>query len=242
MCRVRRGAEGTAAASCGGSRPAKGLFGSFLVPQKGTRTPSVRKLCTCCRFMSLLELWLWQPSTNPPRREDQRQSFHALRARLTFVLSKVSTTTRMRWRTAKPTRRASAEGASQTAFAGRDPPRYSRGGPLRFSDDGAHWDLHGSAAQNSLRSDMGCSSAPPSCDARLALRLDTSRAESKRQRQDKGKSRSDIWCPRHQLSDTDVSPLPLPAPPRHPAPAGSGAQCHAAGRRGSRRSSAETAG
>ncbi|WP_159677887.1 hypothetical protein [Luteimonas sp. 9C] len=56
--------------------------------------------------------------------EDQVQGFRAV-ARLTFVLAKVS----------------------KTVFAGREPPRHSRGGPLRFSDDGAHWDLHGSAAQ-----------------------------------------------------------------------------------------------
>ncbi|MFL6587296.1 MAG: hypothetical protein ACJ8GV_10490, partial [Luteimonas sp.] len=44
--------------------------------------------------------------------EDQVQGFRAV-ARLTFVLAKVS----------------------KTVFAGRDPPRYSRRGPLRFSDD-----------------------------------------------------------------------------------------------------------
>ncbi|WP_310151161.1 hypothetical protein, partial [Luteimonas sp. 3794] len=73
---------------------------------------------------------------------DQVQGFRAV-ARLTFVLAKVS----------------------KTVFAGRDPPRLGRGGPLRFSVDGAR-------SPNSLRSDMGCSSAPPRCDARLALRLD----------------------------------------------------------------------
>ncbi|MCD9126554.1 hypothetical protein [Luteimonas fraxinea] len=73
----------------------------------------------------------------------QVQSFRAV-ARLTFVLAKVS----------------------KTIFAGRDPPRYSRGDPLRFSDDGAR-------SPHSLRSDMGSSPTPPSCDARLALLLDS---------------------------------------------------------------------
>ena len=35
----------------------------------------------------------------------------------------------MRWRTAKPARRASAGGASQTAIAGRDPPHEAAAGP-----------------------------------------------------------------------------------------------------------------
>ncbi|MDR6992123.1 hypothetical protein J2X52_002234 [Luteimonas sp. 3794] len=77
------------------------------------------------------------------RSEDQVQGFRAV-ARLTFVLAKVS----------KP------------VFAGRDPTRLRRAVPLRFSGDWAR-------SPNSLRSDMGCSSTPPPCDARLALRLDS---------------------------------------------------------------------
>ncbi|WP_394004680.1 hypothetical protein ACF3M1_05955 [Luteimonas sp. WGS1318] len=90
------------------------------------------------------------------RRAKIKYRASALFARLTFVLSKVS----------------------KTAIAGRDPPRYSRGGPLRFSGDGAH-------SPNSLRSDMGCSSTPSPCDARLALRLDSN------QRQKAGAEASD---------------------------------------------------
>ncbi|TDK33640.1 hypothetical protein [Luteimonas terrae] len=120
----------------GGSRPAKGPFGFFWVPPKETRT-------IACESSALdwLPLFASLEVRKQPD-QDQTQSFHALRARLPFVLSK----------------------GSKTAFAGRDPMRYSRIGPLRFSANGAR-------SPNSLRSDMGCSSAPPSCDARLALRL-----------------------------------------------------------------------
>jgi len=58
---------------------------------------------------------------------------------------------------------------TKTVFAGRDPARLRRTGPLRFSVDGAR-------GPNSLRSNMGRSPAPPPCDARLALRLGQSRA------------------------------------------------------------------
>ena len=130
------------------SRPAKGPFGSFWVHPEGTRTRSGRKLCTRCSLeplaLPLLDRWIRRRRRPPPKGEDQVQGFRAV-ARLTFVLAKVS----------------------KTVFAGRDPPRYSRGGPLRFSDDGAR-------SPNSLRSDMGCSTTPSPCDARLALRLDSS--------------------------------------------------------------------
>ena len=52
----------------------------------------------------------------------------------------------------------------QNRAAGHEPARWSRAGALRFSACGAR-------GPNSLRSDKGRSPAPPSCDARLALRL-----------------------------------------------------------------------
>ena len=64
-----------------GSRPAEGLFGSFLVLQKGTRARSDRKLCTA-------------PFACEQRHEQERrqeQSFRAV-ARVTFVLAKVTKT------------------------------------------------------------------------------------------------------------------------------------------------------
>ena len=60
------------------------------------------------------------------KRHEQVQGFRPLRVRVPFG-----------WTQKEP----------KGPFAGRDPPRYSRGGSLRFSVDGAHWDLHGSAAQ-----------------------------------------------------------------------------------------------
>ena len=111
MCPVDREAQGPAAASCGGSRPAKGLFGSFLVLQKGTRTRSGRKLCTCFVCLSCVAT---------PNREEQ--SFRAVRAAY-FCLVKSKHDSAKRWRTAKPARRASAGGASQTAIAGHSPMR-----------------------------------------------------------------------------------------------------------------------
>ena len=112
----------------------------------------------------------------------------ALFARLTFVLSKVSTTARTRWRTAKPARRASAEGASQTAIAGHEPTRLRRAGPLRSSPDAAR-------SPNSLRSNMGCSSATSGSGARLALRLDSdqkldAKAKAKAKAKSKAKKQS----------------------------------------------------
>src|SRR5690606_18233345 len=75
------------------------------------------------------------------KNQERINSFRA-EARVTFVLAKVT----------------------KTAVARRDPDRLRRSGPLRFSDGGAR-------GPNSLRSDKGRSSAPPSCDARLALWL-----------------------------------------------------------------------
>ena len=124
-----------------GSRPAKGVFGSFLARQKGTRMRSGRKLCTCLSFFARRVATLMFEKQVSCRSEVQRQGFRAI-ARLTFVLAKVS----------------------KTVFTGRDPPRYGRGGPLRLSVDGAR-------SPNSLRSDMGCSTTPTPCDARLAQRL-----------------------------------------------------------------------
>src|SRR5690606_5669587 len=86
-----------------------------------------------------------------PRNKNRINSFRA-EARVTFVLAKVT----------------------KTAVARRDPDRLRRSGPLRFSDGGAR-------GPNSLRSDKGRSSAPPSCDARLALWL-----EDQDQDQDQG--------------------------------------------------------
>ena len=57
--------------------------------------------------------------------------------------------------------------------------RFRAGAPvrhLRFSDDGAR-------CPNSLRSDKGSSSAPSSCDARLALPAGRSRPANPRQQQ-----------------------------------------------------------
>ena len=65
----------------GGSRPAKGLFGSFLVLQKGTRTRKRAKA---------VHLLLFGLSKRSKRSAKNRAS--ALFARLTFVLSKVSKT------------------------------------------------------------------------------------------------------------------------------------------------------
>ena len=73
MCPADREAQGTAAASCGGSRPAKGLFGSFLVLQKGTRTRSGRKLCTSSAFASFTAVARF-------RVVREEQSFRAVRA------------------------------------------------------------------------------------------------------------------------------------------------------------------
>jgi len=72
---------------------------------------------------------------------------------------------------------------SKNAIAGRDPSRLRRLGPLRFSADGAR-------SPNSLRSDMGCSSAPPPCDARLALRLDRAKGQARAKSQIKDSSNS----------------------------------------------------
>ncbi|WP_394001159.1 hypothetical protein ACF3M1_12640 [Luteimonas sp. WGS1318] len=147
-----------------GECPAKGRFGSFLVLQKGTRTRQRAKALHLFPAFSCQA----KRDARAAKAVDQKQGFRAV-ARLTFVLAKVSTTARRRWRTAKPARRASAESASQTVFAGRDPARLRRTGPLRFS-------VHEARSPNSLRSDMGCSPASRPCDARLALRLDTSQA------------------------------------------------------------------
>ncbi|VXB76530.1 hypothetical protein LUTEI9C_60007 [Luteimonas sp. 9C] len=122
------------------------------------------------RFATLI---FWTKQWINRRSEDQRQGFRAV-ARLTFVLAKIS----------------------KTVFAGRDPPRYGRGGPLRFSDDGAR-------SPNSLRSDMGCSSTPSPCDARLALRLDSgqeqikskSRANPKQKQKPRPKPKQNIRFP-----------------------------------------------
>ena len=149
----------------GGSRPAKGLFGSFLVPPKGTRTRQRAKALQLHWFRSFTATCT---SKNRASAKSKNRA-SALVARLTFVLSRVSTAARTRWRTAKPARRASARGASQTAIAGRDPARLRRAGPLRSLPDAAR-------RPNSLRSDMGASTAAPACRARLALRLGTSMA------------------------------------------------------------------
>ncbi|MDR6991532.1 hypothetical protein J2X52_001637 [Luteimonas sp. 3794] len=82
------------------------------------------------------------------KRLNQEQGFRAV-ARLTFVVAKVS----------------------KTVFAGRDPARLRRTGSLCFS-------VHEARSPNSLRSDMGCSPASRPCDARLALRLDRSKARA----------------------------------------------------------------
>ncbi|MDR7191594.1 hypothetical protein J2W68_000296 [Luteimonas terrae] len=82
------------------------------------------------------------------KRLNQEQGFRAV-ARLTFVVAKVS----------------------KTVFAGRDPARLRRTGSLCFS-------VHEARSPNSLRSDIGCSPASRPCDARLALRLDESRARA----------------------------------------------------------------
>ena len=151
-----------------GSRPAKGLFGSFLVLQKGTRTRQRAKA---------VQLILRSSSAGAQVNRFANDRASALFAWLTFVLAKVSTTTRMRWRTAKPARRANAEGASQTVFAGRDPARLRRPGPLRFSVHEGTLGPSRFRSPNSLRSDMGCYQASRPCDARLALRLDKSKAK-----------------------------------------------------------------
>ena len=52
-----------------GECPAKGLFGSFLVLQKGTRTRSGRKLCTCFVRLSCVAT-----------RSREEQSFRAVSA------------------------------------------------------------------------------------------------------------------------------------------------------------------
>ncbi len=133
--------RGPARRSRAGSRPAKGLFGSFLVLQKGTRARQRAKPLLIPRVPFALSA-----ACDDARAREQGNikinSFRA-EARLTFVATKVS----------------------KIAFAGREPARLRRAGPLRFSDDGAR-------CPNSLRSDMGSSPAPPSCDARLALRLE----------------------------------------------------------------------
>ena len=121
-----------------GECPAKGLFGSFLVLQKGTRTRQRAKAVQLIFRSS-------SAGARVSRFANNRAS--ALFARLTFVLANVS----------------------KTVFAGRDPARLRRAGPLRFS-------VHEARNPNSLRSDMGCSPASRPCDARLALRLDNSRA------------------------------------------------------------------
>ena len=91
-----------------------------------------------------------------PKDKNKGNSFRA-EARVTFVLAKVT----------------------KTAVARRDPDRLRRSGLLRFSDDGAR-------GPNSLRSNKGRSSAPSSCDARLALWLEKQRQDQdqdQRQRQ-----------------------------------------------------------
>ena len=104
----------------------------------------------------------------------------ALFARLTFVLSKVS----------------------KTAIAGHEPTRLRRAGPLRSSPDAAR-------SPNSLRSDMGCSSAASGCGARLALRLDTSKAgKPKRKPTAKSKGKGKGNSKSQGSARADVTPRP----------------------------------
>ena len=127
-----------------GSRPAGGLAGSFPVLQKATRTRSGRKPCTCSALLSPRQGRLVCRAGG-----HQARSFHARRARLTFVWSKVA----------------------RTVFAGRDPAGLRSSGPLRAAPDAAR-------RPDSLRSDRGAFTAAPGCGARPALRLGTSIARA----------------------------------------------------------------
>ncbi|WP_272763522.1 hypothetical protein [Luteimonas sp. BLCC-B24] len=89
----------------------------FLVPFWSFKKGLARAAGESCALASFACL-AW------PRLTAKNRAF-ALFARLTFVLSKVS----------------------KTAFAGREPTRLRRAGPLCSSPDAAHWDLYGSAAQ-----------------------------------------------------------------------------------------------
>ena len=126
------------------SPPAGGLAGSFPVLRKGTRTRSGRKPCTCSALLSPRQGRLGCRAGG-----HQARSFHARRARLTFVWSKVA----------------------RTVFAGRDPAGLRPSGPLRAAPDTAR-------RPDSLRSDRGAFTAAPGCGARPALRLGTSIARA----------------------------------------------------------------
>ncbi|WP_310236520.1 hypothetical protein, partial [Luteimonas terrae] len=78
------------------------------------------------------------------KKREQVQGFRPLRVRVPFG-----------WTQKEP----------KGPFAGREPAGLRPSGSLRSSPDTAR-------SPNSLRSDMGCSSAAPGSGARLALRLD----------------------------------------------------------------------
>ena len=163
-----------------GECPAKGLFGSFLVLQKGTRTRSGRKPCTCFVRLSCVAT-----------RNREEQSFRAVRAAY-FCLVKSKHDSAKRWRTAKPARRASAGGASQTAIAGRDPPHEAAAGPCASRSTGHIVTFTVTQPKlASLRHGLLYGPAALRCSARFTARTSNAKAkrQQKKQRQ-RQKSRS----------------------------------------------------